>query len=131
VFPDLLMSATVRLCILALCYLATGISLTIHVRSERPQAVKPHVAKEKPWLTPRAHYILMDPACVREYGHPSVGTHRSLTPHPRRGHWRRLPEGYRKERTWVRDTFVGGREWSSEGKAYKIVDLSERARNNG
>ena len=107
----------------------------MHVRPEKTQPVKLHAAKEKPWLTPRAHYILVDPARMRDYGHPSEGTHRSPTPHPRRGHWRRLPEGYRKERTWVRDTFVGAREWSSEGKTYKIVDLSEprsvRARNNG
>jgi alkylation response protein AidB-like acyl-CoA dehydrogenase len=39
---------------------------------------------------------------------------------------RRLPEGFRKQQTWVRETFVGAMEWRSEGKAYKIIDWSGR-----
>ena len=130
-FSDILMSAAARLAILALAYITAGVSLTVRVRPEQRENVKPHVAREKPWLTTRTHYILVDPARVRDYGHPSAGephgTHRSPVPHARRGHWRRLPEGFNKQKTWVRDTFVGATEWSSEGKAYKIIDLSGRS----
>lgn len=131
-FSDIIMSAAARVTIPVLVYITTGVSLTICVRPEQREAMKPHVAKEKPWLTPRTHYILVDPARVRDYGHPSSaddphGTHRSPAPHARRGHWRRLPEGFSKQKTWVRETFVGVMEWSSEGKAYKIIDSSKRS----
>jgi hypothetical protein len=125
---DLIMSTAARLVILALAYITAGVSLTVRVRPEQRATVKPHVAREKPWLTPRTHYILVDPAHVRDYGHPSAGephgTHRSPVPHARRGHWRRLPEGFSKQKIWVRETFVGATEWSSEGRVYKIIDLS-------
>jgi hypothetical protein len=127
-FSDLIMSAAARVTILALAYITAGVSLTVRVRPEQRAQVKPHVARDKPWLTPRTHYILVDPARVRDYGYPSAhdpyGSHRSPAPHARRGHWRRLPEGFRKQQTWVRETFVGMTEWRSAGKAYKIIDWS-------
>ncbi len=130
-FSDIIMSAAARLAILALAYITAGVSLTVRVRPEQNEALKPHVAREKPWLAPRTHYILVDSACVRDYGHPSVGerdgTHRSPVPHARRGHWRRLPEGFSKQKTWVRETFVGATEWTSERNTYKIVTLSGRS----
>jgi hypothetical protein len=130
-FSDIIMSAAARLAILALAYITAGVSLTVRVRPEQRENVKPHVAREKPWLTLRTHYILMDLTRVRDYGHPSADEphdrHRSPVPHARRGHWRRLPEGFHKQKTWVRETFVGATEWSNDGRAYKIVDLSGRS----
>lgn len=123
-FSEILMSAHCRFAILALAYITAGISLTVHVRPEQAEKLKPHVARDKPWLQSRAHYILIDPERLRDYGHPSGeehGTHHSPIPHQRRGHWRRLPEGYRKERTWVRPSFVGAGEWKADGQHYKIV----------
>ncbi len=131
-FSDIIMSAAARVAILALAYITAEVNLTVRVRPEHREAMKPNVAREKPWLTPRTPYILIDPVRVRDYGHPSSAgdphsTHRSPAPHARRGHWRRLPEGFSKQKTWVRETFVGVMKWSSEGKAYKIIDSSERS----
>jgi len=123
---ELVMSPLARLTILALAYLTAGVSLTVRVRPEGAETLKPHVAREKPWLVPRTHYILIDPERLRDYGHPASGeprgTHRAPVPHARRGHWRRLPEGYRKRQTWVRPAWVGATEWSSGGQVYRILD---------
>ena len=52
VFSDLLMSTMGRLSILALAYLTAGVSLTVRVQPEKLRAVKPRMAKERPWLAP-------------------------------------------------------------------------------
>ena len=89
--------------------------------------VKSRVAHDKPWLTPRAHYILIDPDRVREYGYETARgeTYRPPTPHSRRGHWRRLPVGFSKARTWVRPAWVGQTQWQSEGQVYNILVREE------
>lgn len=121
---DLVMSPLARLTILALAYLTAGVNLTVRVRPDGGDRLKPHVAREKPWLVPRSHYILIDPERLPDYGHPTAGgTHRSPVPHARRGHWRRLPEGYHKSRTWVRDHWViGATEWTSGGQVYTVIE---------
>lgn len=117
---EIIMAAPCRFAALALAYIDTQTSLRVQVTTPGHER-KPRIAREKPWLAARIHYVLIDPDKIHLYGHPSGGTHTSPTAHRRRGHWRRLPEGFSKTRTRVKATFVGQREWVSQGQAYKIL----------
>jgi hypothetical protein len=78
----------------------------------------------------RPHFIVIDhdglvnlnPATRRE-----GGTHASPIPHARRGHWMRLSERCRlareqgKTRTWVRESYVGEREFEDGGTRYRVL----------
>jgi hypothetical protein len=85
----------------------------------------------KPWTEPReATYILLDPARVREYGHPSAapveaGSHTSPVPHQRRGHWRHLRAAIylQQRRVWVRPSWVGASAWRHQGQRYRVMFL--------
>lgn len=126
---ELIHSTTCRLVLLALIYLSEGLGTVLQVEPAAPLSEREQrTAEIKPWLLPRRRtWIVIDPDRLQQYGHPSTlapdqGRHRrSPTPHPRRGHWRRLPPGWAKERTWVRPTSVGPEAWEWEGQRYKVV----------
>lgn len=75
------------------------------------------------------HYVVLDYDGLQELrGVPLGGTHASPVPHHRRGHWMRLSERCRNARalgldkTWVRPSFIGDREFSDVKNKY-IVHL--------
>lgn len=126
---ELIHSTTARLVLLALIYLSEGLGTVLEVRPERPPDERDRrTAELKPWLAPRRRtWIVVDPTRLHQYGHPSTrppseGRQRkSPVPHARRGHWRRLPPGWSKARTWVRPAWIGPEEWTWEEQRYKVV----------
>jgi hypothetical protein len=76
----------------------------------------------------RTHFILIDPEGLAELRQGiSPSTPRSPVPHARRGHWMRLSERCRiarregRTKTWVRETFVGEREFSDAANYYRVL----------
>lgn len=77
----------------------------------------------------RPHFIVIDHEDLLQL-HPgtksSEGPHRSPVPHARRGHWMRLSDRCRaaraagKAKVWIRDTFVGEREFADQSNRYKL-----------
>jgi len=115
-----------RLVVLSLIYISEGLGGVTTEASWKPKpgSREEKTERVKPWAAPRREtYIIIDPVRAAEYGHPSgarpetPGHHASPTPHPRRGHWRRIPPD---RKTWVRQTWVGAKEWSHEGRTYRI-----------
>jgi len=131
--PDIFLSCSMselfhaslcRYVVLALIYITEGLGGMLTEVSWKPAKEKEVKSERlKPWTVDRRQtYILIDPARSGEYGHPSggrpeaTGTHVSPVPHSRRGHWRTLSD----RRTWVRPTWVGAKEWQSEGRTYRL-----------
>jgi hypothetical protein len=91
----------------------------LSVDKQKQHEKKPSLREDLP------HFILLDPARVAEYGHPSAqkpgqkGSHASPHPHTRRGHWAMLrherfardDEG-RPRRVWRKQAWVGATEWT-------------------
>jgi len=91
----------------------------------------------------RSHFILLDPLRAGEYGAGGAGgpgvsdTHvspRATMPrtspipprraHTRRGHWRTLRSEHfvrQGERVWVRQAWIGPREWIHDGQRYRVL----------
>lgn len=123
----LLEEAHARAILLALVYL-TEVATLLRVspppsRNEKQQKT----LLLKPWLGPREHAIIsVDPDRLAEYHHPSatqiINIRHAPRPHSRRGHWRTMPEGWSKFRTWIRPTWVGAREWQDpQGNTYVFL----------
>ncbi len=135
---DLLMSVGVMMAVLTLAYLDQSDELVVEVRSERP--ARGRRRNPKPWLdTDLPHHILIDPARVREYGHPSaggvaadtaggVGGESGARHGSPRGHWRylrherfRRDEQGRVRRIRVREPWEGAPAWTAGGRRYRVV----------
>lgn len=123
---ELIHAMLCRYVVLALIYITEGLGGMVTEVSWKPKKSSREEKSErmKPWTVDRRKtFILIDPARAGEYGHPSgVGslikrTHASPVPHARRGHWRNLND----RKTWVRSTWVGAKEWQSEGRTYRLV----------
>jgi hypothetical protein len=127
---EMIQSTMCRLVILALIYISEGLGGVATQISWRPGAGREEKTERlKPWVASRREtFVMIDPSRAGDYGHPSMtrpdlpGHHSSPVPHPRRGHWRRLPPD---RKTWVRQSWVGSREWQHEGRTYKIVPPSK------
>ncbi len=123
---ELVHAATCRLVVLSVVYITEGLGGAATEISWRPAAGSREEKTErlKPWVAPRRQtFIMIDPARVGDYGHPSStrpessGHHASPVPRPRRGHWRHLAAD---RKTWVRPAWVGAREWQYQGRTYRI-----------
>jgi hypothetical protein len=79
-------------------------------------------------LQKKAHYIVIDHETLLNLNPQTIaGTHRSPTPHARRGHWRRLADrclnakASGKQRIWVGETYVGATEFEDDRNRYEVV----------
>jgi len=80
-------------------------------------------------LQKKPHYIVIDHEDLLQLapGGSKGGTHRSPTPHARRGHWRRLADRCQharasgKNRVWVGDTYVGETVFEDEKNRYEVI----------
>ncbi|MEW6278333.1 MAG: hypothetical protein AB1758_06915 [Candidatus Eremiobacterota bacterium] len=70
----------------------------------------------------RVRHIVLDRHQLQEMRAADSAGRGEVSPHVRRAHWRRLPEGYRKTRTWVRETFVGDRTFSDARNVYEVLN---------
>ena len=135
-FSELLMATECYLATIALAYIDAQVSVTVRVRPSEPPTIKPKVARQKPWLAPRDHYILINPEAesAAEYGVQGRmdGARRvSPRPHARRGHWRRLPAGFRKRVTRVSPAWIGPASWEHDGQRYQVVIPPAAGRGRG
>lgn len=79
-------------------------------------------------LQKKPHYIVIDHENLVDLNPQTTGgTHRSPTPHARRGHWRRLADRCQhakasgKQRIWVGETYVGATEFEDERNRYEVI----------
>lgn len=79
-------------------------------------------------LQKKPHYIVIDHESLVDLNPQSTGgTHRSPTPHARRGHWRRLADrclhakASGKQQIWVGETYVGATEFEDERNRYEVL----------
>lgn len=74
-----------------------------------------------------AHFIVVDHDVLVRMSRPGGTSHASPVPHERRGHWRRLAERCHrareggKDRTFVKPTYVGEREFGDGKNRYEVV----------
>jgi hypothetical protein len=75
----------------------------------------------------RPHFIVIDSEGLSDLRQDSLSMgHRPPVPHARRGHWMRLSERCRlareqgRTKTWVRETYVGEREFSDPINKYRV-----------
>lgn len=82
----------------------------------------------------RPRYIILDHDVLVGMQKP-IGTHASPVPHKRRGHWMRLSERCRharergQEKVFVRDCYVGERDFVQNGRRYQVLlDFQDKVR---
>lgn len=135
---EILMALTARMAALLTAYMVIGYSdYPVEVRPVIDPSRHKRLRKTailKPWLREDLpHIILLDPTAASTYGHPSGGqpvtSHRSPTPHQRRGHWRTLHSTRYKEpgqRIFIKQTWVGTTQWEWEGNRYRLITAKPR-----
>jgi len=125
----------VRGVILAIIYMTEYASLLkVSAPNLAPRDIK--TARLKPWLLPRpSAFISIDLNRLSDFDHPSTRAsvqpdeRRRPYPHDRRGHWRMLPAGYTKSKTWVRPTWIGETIWQDRtGTTYEYIPSSPQVR---
>ncbi|MBT9582758.1 hypothetical protein IV102_05375 [bacterium] len=70
----------------------------------------------------KVRHLILDRHQLQELRNPDQTGARDVAPHMRRAHWRRLPEGYKKARTWVRESFVGDRNFGDVKNIYEVLN---------
>lgn len=69
----------------------------------------------------RVRYLVLDRHQLQDLRNPDQTGTREVAPHMRRAHWRRLPEGYKRAKTWVRESFVGDRTFGDVKNIYEVL----------